>query len=74
MTLVHTRKLRPNQTLTFRGMGNLSDYYAAGQLPVDLIETGRLDRFGFIDPTEGGYAARDLVWPVCVRGQGWWDL
>ncbi len=26
---------------------------SSGQIPLDLIETGRLDRFGFIDPTNG---------------------
>ncbi len=61
LTLAHSRKLRPNQTLTFRAMGNLSDYYAAGQLPVDLIEQGQLDRFGVIDPTEGGYTQQGTL-------------
>lgn len=61
VTLVHTRKLRPNQTLSFRALGNLSDYYAAGQMPVDLIEQGKLDRFGYIDPTEGGYTQQGTV-------------
>jgi outer membrane receptor protein involved in Fe transport len=26
---------------------------SSGQIPLDLIETGRLDRFGFVDPTNG---------------------
>ncbi|MDX2266640.1 MAG: TonB-dependent receptor [Bryobacter sp.] len=60
-TLAHSRRLRPNQTLTIRAMANLSDYFAAGQLPVDLIEQGRLDRFGFIDPSEGGYTQQGTL-------------
>ena len=30
------------------------DYHSSGQLPLDEVEAGRLDRFGFIDPSDGG--------------------
>jgi len=46
--------LRPGEKVGFRAMGALNDFYSAGQLPVNLIEQGKLDRFGFIDPTDGG--------------------
>jgi outer membrane receptor protein involved in Fe transport len=48
------RTLRPGENVGFRAMSAFSDYYAAGQLPVDEIEAGRLKIFGFIDPTDGG--------------------
>ncbi len=31
-------------------------FYSSGQLPLDLVAGGELDRFGFIDPTTGGRA------------------
>lgn len=46
--------LRPGEKFGFRAMGALNNFYSAGQLPVDLIEQGKLDRYGFIDPTDGG--------------------
>lgn len=31
-----------------------SNYTSSGQIPLDLVADGRLDRFGFIDPENGG--------------------
>lgn len=53
LTGAWSRAFSPTQLLTFRVFGSTNDSYAAGQLPVDQIEQGRLDRFGFIDPSEG---------------------
>jgi hypothetical protein len=47
------RKLSPTQTLSFRLFGNTNNSYAAGQLPLDAVEAGRLSRFGVIDPSDG---------------------
>ncbi len=66
-TMAHTRRLKPNQTLTLRGMANLSDYFAAGQLPVDLIEERKLNRFGFLDPSEGGYTQQGTLFGQFVH-------
>jgi hypothetical protein len=33
----------------------------SGQVPLSLVESGALDRFGAIDPSEGGYAQRASV-------------
>jgi outer membrane receptor protein involved in Fe transport len=33
-----------------------NDFYSSGQIPLDEVAAGRLDRFGFIDPTDGGRA------------------
>lgn len=53
-TAVWSKRVRPRDTLTLRGTGGINQYFAAGQLPVDEIEAGRLSPYGFIDPTEGG--------------------
>jgi hypothetical protein len=31
-----------------------NDFYSSGQIPLDLVASGQLDRFGFVDPTDGG--------------------
>ncbi|MBY0374964.1 MAG: TonB-dependent receptor, partial [Bryobacteraceae bacterium] len=54
VTGAYYRKLSERDKLTFRFNGGNNHYYAAGQLPVDEVEAGRLDRFGFIDGTDGG--------------------
>lgn len=43
-------------TLTFTGYG--SGWNASGQIPLREVRAGRLDRFGSIDPLEGGVSSR----------------
>jgi phage/plasmid-associated DNA primase len=31
-----------------------NDFYSSGQIPLDLVSVGMLDRFGYVDPTDGG--------------------
>jgi outer membrane receptor protein involved in Fe transport len=31
-----------------------NDFFSSGQIPLDLVASGELDRFGFIDPENGG--------------------
>ena len=31
-----------------------NDFYSSGQIPLDLVADGELDRFGYIDPFDGG--------------------
>ena len=31
-----------------------NDFYSSGQIPLDLVATGQLDRFGYMDPSSGG--------------------
>ncbi len=31
-----------------------NDFYSSGQIPLDEVAAGRLDPFGYIDPTDGG--------------------
>lgn len=50
----YTRSLDDTQKLGFRMIFGRNDFYSSGQLPLDLVNSGELDRFGYIDPTEGG--------------------
>jgi outer membrane receptor protein involved in Fe transport len=43
-------------SLTLMGYGG--EWNASGQIPLRAVESGALDRFGFIDPTEGGSTQR----------------
>ncbi len=49
-----TRHLSLKQSLGFKFMGGRNVFYSSGQLPLDEVAAGRLDRFGFVDPTDGG--------------------
>lgn len=42
------------QTLSFRFNYGRNDFTSSGQIPLDEVAANRLDRFGFIDPTNGG--------------------
>jgi hypothetical protein len=33
-----------------------NDFYSSGQLPLDLVNSGALNRFGYVDPNDGGRA------------------
>ena len=38
----------------FRFIFGRNDFYSSGQIPLDLVNAGQFDRFGYIDPTDGG--------------------
>ena len=42
------------QKLGFRFLFGRNDFYSSGQVPFDLVNSGQLDRFGYIDPSDGG--------------------
>ena len=50
----YTRALDDSQKLGFRFIFGRNDFYSSGQIPLDLVNAGLLDRFGYIDPTDGG--------------------
>jgi outer membrane receptor protein involved in Fe transport len=50
----YTVSLDDHQKLGFRLLYGRNDFYSSGQLPLDLVNSGKLNRFGFIDPTDGG--------------------
>lgn len=54
LTLSYTRRLRAGAALGLRLAVNRNDFTSSGQIPLDEVEAGRLDRFGFVDPDNGG--------------------
>jgi outer membrane receptor protein involved in Fe transport len=54
VTANYTRRLSDAESFGFKFNGGLNKYDSSGQLPLDEVAAGRLDRFGFIDPTDGG--------------------
>lgn len=50
----YTMNLSADQKLGFRILFGRNNFYSSGQLPLDLVNGGFLDRFGYIDPTDGG--------------------
>lgn len=49
-----TWKMNEHRALGFRLNAGRNDFYSSGQLPLDEVLAGRLDRFGYIDPENGG--------------------
>jgi hypothetical protein len=50
----YTYKFNERQALGFKFNGGGNNFVSSGQIPLDEIGAGRLDRFGFIDPDNGG--------------------
>lgn len=49
-----TFKLTEKRSVGFKFNGGRNDFRSSGQIPLDEVFAGRLDRFGFIDPDNGG--------------------
>ncbi len=50
----YTHQLTDSQTLGFKLSLGRNNFFSSGQIPLDLVTAGELDRFGFIDPFTGG--------------------
>jgi hypothetical protein len=50
----YTRRLDEHQSIGFKLNAGRNDFFSSGQVPLDEVAAGRLDRFGFIDPSDGG--------------------
>ena len=50
----YTWKISEKEALGFKLNFGRNDFYSSGQIPLDLVADGQLDRFGFIDPFDGG--------------------
>ena len=50
----YTRHLSDEESLGFKLNFGTNDFYSSGQIPLDRVAGGQLDRFGFIDPFDGG--------------------
>jgi outer membrane receptor protein involved in Fe transport len=49
-----TRQLSKTQAIGFKFNLGRNNFFSSGQIPLDLVDAGTLDRFGFIDPSNGG--------------------
>src|SRR5262249_13715840 len=49
-----TLRLSDKEALGVKLNAGRNDFFSSGQLPLDEVAAGRLDRFGFIDPFDGG--------------------
>ncbi|MDQ3320927.1 MAG: TonB-dependent receptor [Acidobacteriota bacterium] len=49
-----TYKIDETQSIGFKLNFGRNDFTSSGQIPLDEVFAGRLDRFGFIDPENGG--------------------
>jgi len=50
----YTYHLSDKEAIGFKMNLGRNYFYSSGQIPLDLVNAGQLDRFGFIDPTTGG--------------------
>lgn len=50
----YTRALSDREKLGFRFLFGRNNFDSSGQIPLDLVDAGLLDRFGYIDPSDGG--------------------
>jgi hypothetical protein len=50
----YSTTLAGRQKLGFRLLYGRNDFYSSGQVPLDQVAAGLLDRFGYIDPSDGG--------------------
>jgi len=50
----YTRHIGDKTSLGFKLNAGTNDFYSSGQVPLDLVVSGKLDRFGYIDPYDGG--------------------
>ncbi|MGI8882762.1 MAG: TonB-dependent receptor [Pyrinomonadaceae bacterium] len=49
-----TYKFDDSTALGFKLNVGRNNFFSSGQIPLDLVNSGELDRFGFIDPENGG--------------------
>ena len=50
----YTRNLSAKSAVGVKFNFGRNDFFSSGQIPLDEVFAGRLDRFGFIDPDNGG--------------------
>lgn len=54
VTANYTRDLGGKSAVGFKLNFGRNDFFSSGQIPLDEVGAGRLDRFGFVDPDNGG--------------------
>lgn len=50
----YTWRLSDQEAWGFKLNAGRNDFFSSGQIPLDEVAAGRLDRFGFVDPFDGG--------------------
>lgn len=50
----YTRRLDEHQSVSFKLNIGRNNFFSSGQIPLDEVAGGRLDRFGFLEPFNGG--------------------
>jgi hypothetical protein len=50
----YTRHLNSEEAFGVKWNFGRNVFFSSGQVPLDLVEAGRLPRFGYIDPSDGG--------------------
>ncbi len=71
------RRLGDDGSFTIESTYYQARWNASGQVPSSLVDSGQLDRFGSIDPTEGGTTSRasiSSVYEVHDHHDGTWHL
>lgn len=64
----YTRTLGRDEKFGMRLIGGRNNFTSSGQLPLDLVSSGQLDRFGFLDPTQGGRVKLGTLSAYYTRG------
>ncbi len=54
VTANFTKHLTDRESLGFKINFGRNDFFSSGQIPLDLVATGELPRYGFIDSNDGG--------------------
>jgi outer membrane receptor protein involved in Fe transport len=57
----YTWHLNEKEAIGFKLNAGRNDFFSSGQIPLDEVAEGRLDRFGFIDPFNGGRVRSGLL-------------
>lgn len=69
LTANYTRRLGENEAVGFKLNLGRNNFFASGQIPLDEVAAGQLDRFGFLDPFNGG-RIRTGVFGAYYRKEG----
>jgi hypothetical protein len=51
----YTWQLSPERRFGLKWNGGRNNFYSSGQIPLDEVSAGRLDRFGSLSPGDGGH-------------------
>jgi hypothetical protein len=63
----YTRSLGHGEKLGLRVLFGRNNFFSSGQIPLDLVNEGLLDRFGYVDPSDGGRVKLAQSPPISAR-------